>query len=78
MTKAGNFGMLLKMSMEQPLTHLTLKHPDSYKRFIVNEDAKERAQWTRAFVIPHAVSAAHECTASYILDNLLLAPLIKT
>ena len=42
------------------MNSLALKHPDSYKSYMTNEDAKERAQWTRAFVIPRAVSKAHQ------------------
>lgn len=37
---------------------LALKHPASYKEFITNQEAEDHAQWTRVFVMPHAVVGA--------------------
>jgi hypothetical protein len=37
---------------------LSLRHPKSYKKYINKPGQKERAQWTRVFVIPTAVGDA--------------------
>jgi hypothetical protein len=37
---------------------LSLQHPKSYKKYINKKGQKELAQWTRVFVIPHAVREA--------------------
>ena len=34
---------------------LALKHPASYKEFIINPEVEDHAQWTRVFVMPHTV-----------------------
>jgi len=40
------------------MSALTLKHPISYKSVISKLEGKERAQWTRVFVMPRSVTAA--------------------
>ena len=53
------------------MNNLALKHPTSYKTYIGKENVKERAQWTRTFVIPHAVSTAHQREHAKLTSMLL-------
>jgi hypothetical protein len=40
------------------MNNLALKRPETYKNYMKSEKYKDRAQWTRVSVMPHAVVAA--------------------
>ena len=41
------------------MNSLALGHPESYKSYINSAEGQDRAQWTRALTMPHAVVQAH-------------------